>query len=155
MQVSNLKQSSDSGTSGTNWDTRCDGINSAPTNYSAYTISKVALTKAVEIFSAENPDIRFVSLGTGWIKSPIHDQTLAAGNASGSTQKELLRRIELNEFQSIESVSEFILWSFHVAGQSVTGRNFSLVHDSWGTTELVSELEKNPDKFKLRRVGND
>ena len=131
------------------------GINSAPTNYSPYTISKVALTKAMEIFSGENPEIRFVSLGTGWIKSPIHDQTLAAGNSSGANQKELLRRIEINDFQSIESVSEFILWAFNEAGQSITGRNFSLVHDNWGTSNLISELEKNPEKFKLRRVGND
>ncbi len=131
------------------------GINSAPTNYSAYTISKVALTKAMEIFSAEYPEIRFVSLGTGWIKSPIHDQTLAAGNTSGENQKELLRRLEVDDFQSIESVSEFILWAFNEAGQSITGRNFSLVKDSWGTTKLVSELEDDPDKFKLRRVGNE
>lgn len=131
------------------------GINSAPTNYSAYTISKVALTKAMEIFSAENPEIRFVSLGTGWIKSPIHDQTLAAGNLSGVNQLELLRRIQVDDFQGIESVSEFILWAFNEAGQSITGRNFSLVHDSWGSTKLVSELENDPDKFKLRRIGNE
>jgi NAD(P)-dependent dehydrogenase (short-subunit alcohol dehydrogenase family) len=131
------------------------GINSAPARYSAYTISKVALTKAMEIFSAESEKIRFVSIGTGWIKSPIHDQTLAAGEASGANQKELLRRIEINDFQSIESVSEFILWAFNDAGRSVTGRNFSLVHDSWGTPKLVSELENNPDKFKLRRVDNE
>ena len=131
------------------------GINSAPTHYSAYTISKVALTKAMEIFSAESPEIRFVSLGTGWIKSPIHQQTLAAGSASGLNQKELLRRIEADDFQSIESVSEFILWAFNEAGQSINGRNFSLVHDSWGTPKLVSDLEKDPDKFKLRRLGNE
>ena len=131
------------------------GINSAPKNYSAYTISKVALTKAMEIFSAENPEIRFVSLGTGWIKSPIHDQTLAAGNLSGAIHKELLRRIEIDDFQGIETVSEFILWAFNEAGPSITGRNFSLVHDSWGSTKLVSELENNPDKFKLRRIGNE
>lgn len=131
------------------------GINSAPTNYSAYTISKVALTKAMEIFSAEHPEIRFVSLGTGWIKSPIHDQTLAAGNTSGENRKELLRRLEIDDFQSIESVSEFILWAFNEAGQSITGRNFSLVKDGWGTAKLVSELKNDPDKFKLRRVGNE
>ena len=131
------------------------GINTAPTHYSAYTISKVALTKAMEILSAESPEIRFISLGTGWIKSPIHEQTLAAGNASGLNEKELLRRIETDDFQSIDSVSEFILWAFNEAGQSITGRNFSLVHDSWGTSKLVSELENNPDKFKLRRLGNE
>jgi NAD(P)-dependent dehydrogenase (short-subunit alcohol dehydrogenase family) len=109
----------------------------------------------MEIFSAESPEIRFVSLGTGWIKSPIHEQTMVAGSASGLNQKELLQRIEADDFQSIESVSEFILWAFNDAGQSINGRNFSLVHDSWGTPKLVSELENNPDKFKLRRLGNE
>jgi len=131
------------------------GINSAPTHYSAYTISKVALTKAMEIFAAERSEIRFVSLGTGWIKSPIHEQTLAAGFSSGPNKDELLRRIAKDDFQSIGSVSEFILWAFNEGGQSVNGRNFSLVHDAWGSPELISELESNPNKFKLRRLGNE
>ena len=131
------------------------GINSAPTLYSSYTISKVALTKAMEIFAAENSNVRFVSLGTGWIKSPIHEQTLVAGPAAGDNRDELLRRIENNDFEDINKVAEFILWAFDSAGSQVSGRNFSLVHDPWGKSELLSKLKSRPDYFKLRRFGSD
>ncbi|MCH9610960.1 MAG: hypothetical protein S4CHLAM81_02710 [Chlamydiales bacterium] len=33
----------------------------------------------------------------------------------------------------------------------VNGRNFSLVHDAWGSTELREDLLANSDLYKLRR----
>ena len=35
-----------------------------------------------------------------------------------------------------------------------SGRNFSVVHDSWGKEVLEAELKKNLDMYKLRRKGN-
>lgn len=131
------------------------GVNSAPSRYSSYTNAKIALTKSMEIIAAEIPRICFVSLGTGWIKSPIHMQTLAAGENAGLNRHELLRRIENNEFGDIDSIGRFVLWAFESAGTSISGRNFSLTKDAWGTEKLILELIEDPDKFKLRRFGND
>jgi NAD(P)-dependent dehydrogenase (short-subunit alcohol dehydrogenase family) len=131
------------------------GINSAPTNYSSYTISKVALTKSMEVLASEYPNMKFVSLGTGWINSPIHNQTLAAGVEAGKNLEELKRRIDNQDFQPVESVSDFVFWAHQQDVKAVSGRNFSLVADSWGDLNLVSKLLEDFDKFKLRRFGND
>ena len=131
------------------------GINSAPTNYSSYTISKIALTKSMEILAAEYPDKRFVSLGTGWIKSPIHNQTLEADLCAGENLVELNRRLTENDFQPIEKVSEFALWAYSQNVLSTSGRNFSLAHDNWKNPGFATQLEIDINKFKLRRFGND
>ena len=131
------------------------GINSAPTNYSSYTVSKLALTKSMEILAAEYPNMKFVSLGTGWVKTPIHNQTLAAGFNAGKNLDELNRRLVENDFQPLESVSDFVLWAYGENKSIISGRNFSLASDNWGDSKLTEELLSNPDKFKLRRFSND
>jgi NAD(P)-dependent dehydrogenase (short-subunit alcohol dehydrogenase family) len=131
------------------------GINSAPTNYSSYTLSKIALTKSMEILAAEYPNKRFISLGTGWIKSPIHNQTLEADISAGENLAELNRRLLENDFQPVESVSDFVLWAYGQNVQSISGRNFSLAFDDWKNPELVTQLESDNNMFKLRRFGND
>lgn len=131
------------------------GINSAPTNYSSYTLSKIALTKSMEILAAEYPNKRFISLGTGWIKSPIHNQTLAAGISAGENLTKLKKRLLENDFQPVESVSDFVLWAYGQNVQSISGRNFSLAFDDWKNPELVTRLESDKNMFKLRRLSND
>lgn len=131
------------------------GINSAPTHYSSYTISKVALMKSMEILASEYPRFRFVSLGTGWINSPIHEQTLAAGVEAGRNLAELYRRLENNDFQPVESVSDFVFWVYQQNGEAISGRNFSLANDPWGDANLTEKLLQDFNKYKLRRFGND
>ena len=131
------------------------GINSAPTNYSSYTISKIALAKSMEILAAEFPNKKFVSLGTGWIKSPIHNQTLEADISAGENLAELNRRLLENDFQSVEAVSDFVLWAYGQNVKSTSGRNFSLAFDNWKNPELVARLEIDNNMYKLRRFGND
>jgi NAD(P)-dependent dehydrogenase (short-subunit alcohol dehydrogenase family) len=130
------------------------GINSAPTNYSSYTVSKIALTKSMEILAAEYPNMKFVSLGTGWIKSPIHNQTLAAGISAGRNLDELNRRLIEDDFEPLESVSDFVVWAYGAGNNTTSGRNFSLATDPWGDERLVSELLADFNKYKLRRSGN-
>lgn len=131
------------------------GINSAPTNYSSYTISKIALTKSMEILAAEFPKKRFISLGTGWINSPIHKQTLEADISAGENLAELNRRLMENDFQPIETVSEFVLWAYSQNIICTSGRNFSLAYDNWKDPDFVNQLEIDINRFKLRRFGND
>ena len=130
------------------------GINSAPLNYSSYTLSKVALTKGIELLAAENPGSKFVSLGTGWIKSPIHEQTLEAGVRAGSNLGETERRISTGNFGDIKDVTRFIIWAMNAPSAAVSGRNFSLQNDNWGSGELTDQLVSNQNLYKLRRNGN-
>jgi NAD(P)-dependent dehydrogenase (short-subunit alcohol dehydrogenase family) len=131
------------------------GINSATTNYSSYTLSKIALTKAMELLATEEPKIRFISLGTGWIDTPIHSQTLKAGMNAGAKLYETIRRYSDNDFNDISEVSKFIAWIYDQNLEAISGRNFSLKFDSWGSENLIEKLLLDKDMFKLRRHGNE
>lgn len=131
------------------------GINSSPERYSSYTLSKVALTKSMELLSTEEPNIKFISLGTGWIDTPIHNQTLNAGASAGDALIETLRRYESRDFVDINKIIEFIKWAELESIDAISGRNFSLRSDNWSTSALRDKLLENDNFYKLRRYGND
>ena len=131
------------------------GINSSPERFFSYTLSKVALTKSMELLSSEEPDIRFVSLGTGWINTPIHKQTVSAGDSAGIVGSETKRRIQSNDFIDMNEISKFVKWAYKDAPHTISGRNFSLKNDRWSTSELNNRLQGDSDLYKLRRYGND
>lgn len=129
------------------------GTNSAPTRFSAYTLSKIALIKATEILAAEYIDCAFVSLGTGWIKSPIHNQTLEAGDFAGVAYYETKRRMLEDDFGDPNLICDFINWIIQQPIRSISGMNFSLQGDDWKSPFFIERLAKEPDNFKLRRIG--
>ena len=131
------------------------GINSSPERFFSYTLSKVSLTKSMELLAAEEPNVRFVSLGTGWIDTPIHKQTVRAGDLAGIVGSETKRRIQSNDFVDINEISKFVQWAYKEAPHTISGRNFSLKNDRWSTSELNDRLQGDSDLYKLRRYGND
>ena len=131
------------------------GINSSPERFFSYTLSKVSLTKSMELLAAEEPNVRFVSLGTGWIDTPIHKQTVRAGDSAGIVGPETKRRIQSNDFVDINEISKFGKWAYKEAPHTISGRNFSLKNDRWSTSELNDRLQGDSDLYKLRRYGND
>ena len=131
------------------------GINSSPERFFSYTLSKVSLTKSMELLAAEEPNVRFVSLGTGWIDTPIHKQTVRAGDSAGIVGSETKRRIQSNDFVDINEISKFVQWAYKEAPHAISGRNFSLKNDRWSTSELNDRLQGDSDLYKLRRYGND
>ena len=131
------------------------GINSSPERFFSYTLSTVSLTKSMELLAAEEPNVRFVSLGTGWIDTPIHKQTVRAGDSAGIVGSETKRRIQSNDFVDINEISKFVQWAYKEAPHAISGRNFSLKNDRWSTSELNDRLQGDSDLYKLRRYGND
>ena len=129
------------------------GTNSAPMNYSAYTLSKIALIKATELLAAEYEHCAFVSLGTGWIKSAIHMQTLEAGKLAGDAFQETVRRLNEGDFGSPNLICEFITWMNSQPIKSISGLNFSLQGDDWKSSGFSERLSEFPNNFKLRRLG--
>lgn len=128
------------------------GTNGPFDNYSAYCVGKLVLLKMTELLDSEYPDLQVSIIGTGWVNTKIHNQTLSAGNAAGIN----LRRTQ--EFlgsgaagSSLEAVAECVEWCLSAPRDAVGGRNFSLVHDKWRSPEFVEELIANPDRYKLRR----
>jgi len=131
------------------------GTNNAVRNYSAYTISKIALIKMCELLDAEIPDTRFAIIGPGWVKTKIHDSTLKAGDRAGENYKRTLIKLAGDEFTPMEEVLDCCDWIIDSPREAVSGRNFSVVFDKWGTKELEKKLLEEEDMYKLRRCGND
>lgn len=127
------------------------GTNSAPKNFSSYVLSKIALIKATELFAAEYPEFTFLSLGTGWMKSPIHQQTLNAGLMAGEAYAETKRRLESGDFGDPLQLTSFIDWYLKCNDPGISGRNVALQGDDWSNGNFLDELTASQDSFKLRR----
>ncbi len=131
------------------------GTNSAPINYSAYTVSKIALIKMCELLHAEIPDTRFVTVGPGWVKTKIHKSTLLAGARAGADYQRTIDKLASDECTSMNEVLDCCDWIVNAPRELTGGRNFSVVFDKWKTEELAKMLAKEPNMYKLRRHGND
>jgi NAD(P)-dependent dehydrogenase (short-subunit alcohol dehydrogenase family) len=131
------------------------GTNSAPLAVSAYTSAKIALIKAVELLDAEVLDVRFTILGPGWVRTKIHSETLRAVSVVPTNAAETNRRLNANDFNPMSRVVDCVDWVMKSSSDLVGGRNFSVVHDPWGTSNLELRLRKDKELFKLRRTGNN
>jgi NAD(P)-dependent dehydrogenase (short-subunit alcohol dehydrogenase family) len=132
------------------------GTNNATLNYSAYTVSKIAFIKMIELLDAEIPDMRFAIIGPGWVKTKIHQSTLDAGEALASANFQKTKdKLDSNELTPMETVLDCCDWIIESPREVIGGRNFSVVFDKWGTDELAQILIENNDYYKLRRFGND
>jgi NAD(P)-dependent dehydrogenase (short-subunit alcohol dehydrogenase family) len=129
------------------------GVNSAPINFSAYTSAKITLLKMTEILAAEYPDISFFNLGPGFVKTKIHTQTLTAGHRAGAAFIETKRRLDENDFVSMDKVVKAIYFLLLKAPTSYSGRNFSAENDSLSSTDFARFISSNLDFYKLRKFG--
>ena len=131
------------------------GTNNAPTHYSSYILSKIALTKMCELLAAELPDIRFLIIGPGWVETKIHATTFAAGVKAGPHLSKAEQVFKDKIFVSMEEVVKCCLHLIKTPCNAVSGRNFSVQYDSWSDEELGDALLASPNMYKLRRSGNE
>jgi NAD(P)-dependent dehydrogenase (short-subunit alcohol dehydrogenase family) len=131
------------------------GTNGPFDNYSAYCLGKLALIKMTELLHSECLDLQVSIIGTGWVNTKIHHQTLAAGESAGSnfdTTRQFMASSN-GVGTSLETVAECIDWCLSAPRSAVGGRNFSLVHDQWRQPQFIEELIANPNSYKLRRFS--
>lgn len=130
------------------------GVNSAPVNFSAYTVSKIALIKMSELLAAEMPDTKFVALGPGWVKTKIHEETLTAGQRAGTALVATTEKLRDNTFTPMERVVACCDWVVDAPREVVSGRNISVAYDAWGSDTLAERLQQDTSLYTLRRAGN-
>lgn len=133
------------------------GTNNPFTNYSAYCLSKIMLIKMSELLDDENPDLNVFIIGTGWVKTKIHQQTLNNPQGAGENYQRTLELLNsAHGGSSYEDIYRCINWCVNQGREVVGGRNFSLVHDPWRQKgeDLARQLSQDSNKFKLRRFGN-
>lgn len=132
------------------------GTNSSFDNYSAYCLGKLVLIKMCELLHSEYNNIHISIIGTGWVNTKIHHQTLAAGDAAGNNldrTREFLQHAAQKE-TPLSDVGDCIDWCLGAPRDAVSGRNFSVVHDPWRSPEFLKQLQSDPDLCKLRRKQN-
>jgi NAD(P)-dependent dehydrogenase (short-subunit alcohol dehydrogenase family) len=134
------------------------GTNNPFPAYSAYCVGKIALIKMCELLDDENPDLNVFIIGTGWVRTKIHEQTLVAGERAGANFEKTRGFIEHGApGTSHGDIAAMIDWGIAQGRAVAGGRNFSVVHDGWrlGGNALSAALQADSGKFKLRRHGND
>lgn len=131
------------------------GANGTADRFSAYTVSKIALTKMTELLDSEIPDIRCSIIGPGWIDTKIHNETLKAKELAGDSFDETVQRRTNNSFGSIKDVVQCINWLSDINKNYIGGRNICVQHDAWGTAGFQNVLKNNCNAGKLRRFAND
>jgi NAD(P)-dependent dehydrogenase (short-subunit alcohol dehydrogenase family) len=131
------------------------GTNGPFDNYSAYCIGKLTLIKMTELLDSECPDLQVSIIGTGWVNTKIHQQTLAAGGAAGLNFDKTCQFMDSTGEvgASLETVAECVDWCLSAPRSAVGGRNFSLVYDQWRDPKFIEELVANPNRYKLRRAS--
>jgi len=129
------------------------GTNGPFDNYSAYCLGKLVLIKMTELLDNEYPDLQVSIIGTGWVNTKIHRQTLDAGDSAGPNFDKTRQFMSSPESvgSSLETVAECVDWCLSAPRSAVGGRNFSLVHDKWRQPQFIEELISNPNSYKLRR----
>ncbi len=131
------------------------GINGPFRNYSAYCLGKVMLVKACELLHDEAPDVHAVAIGTGWVDTKIHRQTLQAGARAGANYQRTAEFLAAGRpGTTCAEILACIDWCFAQDRAATGGRNFSVVHDGWREEGLAASLLRDDDKYKLRRSGN-
>ncbi len=133
------------------------GTNGTFTNYSSYCLGKIALMKMCELLDDECPDLNPFILGTGWVKTKIHQQTLSAGLNAGINHERTQSFLDhKQQGTSHDDIFACIEWC-RTQGKAVAGgRNFSIAHDPWreGGLPLIQELTSDSNMYKLRRYKN-
>jgi NAD(P)-dependent dehydrogenase (short-subunit alcohol dehydrogenase family) len=131
------------------------GTNGPFDNYSAYCAGKLVLIKMTELLDSEYPDLQVSIIGTGWVNTKIHQQTLAAGEAAGKNFDRTREFLESpgRAGAALETVAECVDWCLASPRSAVGGRNFSVVHDPWKSAKTIDELNADPNRYKLRRLS--
>ncbi|MFA5100162.1 MAG: SDR family NAD(P)-dependent oxidoreductase [Candidatus Omnitrophota bacterium] len=134
------------------------GTNNPMPNYSAYCAAKIMLIKMCELLDDENRDLSVFIVGPGWVRTKIHNQTLANATAAGHGFEKTGSFLRSgNNGTSHDDIYACINWCVDRGKRVAGGRNFSVVHDKWrnGGSGLRKRLIADPCKFKLRRYKNE
>lgn len=131
------------------------GTNGPVDYYSAYTLAKIASIKICELLASEEPEMGFTILGPGWVRTKIHEQTIAAGpKAARANYERTLAMLSGKDMVPMVKVLDWIDWIIEQPLEVVSGRNFSAAFDPLGNPALVRALTEDVGMFKLRRSGN-
>lgn len=129
------------------------GVDLPVANFSAYTVSKILLSKMCEYVDFENNDINIFSVNPGWTKTKIHNLILASVDRSTQKYKQTLEFLHHKKSTKIEHIFDFIQMLTKLGKKVSSGRSFLIRTDfAYLLTKKSSQLLiDDPNIFKLRR----
>jgi NAD(P)-dependent dehydrogenase (short-subunit alcohol dehydrogenase family) len=130
------------------------GTNGAPKDFSALTVSKILLIKMCELLHVEAPDLNPFIVGPGWTRTKTHDLILADPHVSPDKKAETEAFLARGDGTPMKDIYDCIRWLCRQGRDIAGGRNFSVVHDIWGSDRLAAALREDSGMYKLRRHGN-
>lgn len=134
------------------------GMNNAVLNFSAYTISKIILTKMCEFLDAEERDLKIAIIGPGWVKTKIHQTIVDDPQSCRKKVKATRSFLAKDKGTALNDIAACLDWVMGLSKKKGSGRNFSVVYDAWkepSRKQLEKKLEEDVDMYKLRRHGNE
>ena len=131
------------------------GTNNPMRCYSAYCVSNIALIKMCELIDDEYKDLKSFIIGPGFVKTKTHFETLGAGKKAEKNFQRV-KKFMNSESQGtkFEDIYKCIKWGVSKSKKIISGRNFSVVHDNWGSKSLEIKLKDDINMYKLRRFKN-
>ena len=119
-------------------------------NYSAYAAAKVALVRVLENLALEEPRWRVNAVAPGFVASPIHQSSIAAGpEASGETPEAIRARMAAADDPERAAALVALLLSDRSDG--LTGRLISAVWDDWDDSAWRQLVMASPSLARVRR----
>lgn len=130
------------------------GINNNVEDKTPYTVSKIAQIKMTEILDNEYNDLKFISIGPGFVKTKIHNQSLKNKKKSVKNYINTLERLR-NKNVSINKVVSCVFKIIASNKKVFGGRNISVENDEWNKNNFLNFLKDEKNIFKLRRNLNN
>jgi 3-oxoacyl-[acyl-carrier protein] reductase len=127
-------------------------------NFAAYATSKAAVVRMTENLSVElaGRGVRLNSVAPGFIVSPMHDATIAAGPAKvGQEYYERTKRaIEGGDGDPPELAAALVAFLLSSASAGITGKLLSARWDPWAEGDFQARLRAEKDLATLRRIDD-
>lgn len=130
------------------------GINNNVEDKTPYTVSKIAQIKMSEILDNEYDDIKFVSIGPGFVNTKIHKQSLKNKKNSFENYLNTMKRLKRKNVPT-KKVVDCIFKIIKSEKKIFGGRNISVENDEWNKNNFLDNLKNDQNIYKLRRNLNN
>ena len=114
------------------------------TGLTSYVASKAAMTKFMEIFAAENPDVQTIAIHPGAIETDMYEKSEMAGKIHVSKSKFILLKYrQVLTIATVALPAHFTVWAASPEAKFLHGKFVSVNYDVGELKAQEKELESS------------